>query len=87
MNLIWITHLLKLHVKLQLYRIKPETNARDQDLKKFLVILLMNLICELLYCIFKNLIQHALDQLAKPTLRSGYAHTPSGSAPLPIVSS
>ena len=28
-----------------------------------------------------------LDQLAKPTFRSRYAHTPFGSAPLPTLSS
>ena len=28
-----------------------------------------------------------LDQLAKPTFYSRYAHTPFGSAPLPILSS
>ena len=30
---------------------------------------------------------HSVDQLAKPTFRSRYAHIPFGSAPLPILSS
>ena len=35
----------------------------------------------------KKMTDISLDQLAKPTFRSRYAHIPCGSAPLPILSS